>query len=36
MTDLDYTGTIMYETSGELANILGPLVGLAQHHVKNS
>ena len=33
---VDYTGTIMYETSRELADILGPLVGLTQHHVKNS
>ena len=33
---VDYTGTIMYETSRELAVILGPLVGLTQHHAKNS
>ncbi|XP_072018481.1 uncharacterized protein [Amphiura filiformis] len=33
---VDYCGSIMYETSKELARILGPLVGQTQHHVKNS
>ena len=33
---VDYTGSIMSETSRELANILGPLVGLTEHHVMNS
>ena len=38
MTDcgLHRDNYVMYETSGELADILGPLVGLTQHHVKNS
>ncbi|XP_072043325.1 uncharacterized protein [Amphiura filiformis] len=33
---VDYTGTIGYETSRELADILAPLVGNSVHHVKNS
>ncbi|XP_072021450.1 uncharacterized protein [Amphiura filiformis] len=33
---VDYCGSIMYETSKELARILGPLVGQSQHHVINS
>ncbi|XP_072048616.1 uncharacterized protein [Amphiura filiformis] len=33
---VDYCGSIMYETSKELARILGPLVGQTQHHVINS
>ncbi|XP_072020698.1 uncharacterized protein [Amphiura filiformis] len=33
---VDYCGSIMYETSKELARIFGPLVGQTQHHVKNS
>ena len=33
---VDYCGSIMYETSKELARILGPLVGQSEHHVANS
>ncbi|XP_053392037.1 uncharacterized protein LOC128554747 [Mercenaria mercenaria] len=33
---VDYTGSIGYDTSRALADILGPLVGTTQYHVKNS
>ena len=33
---VDYTGTIGYQTSGALADILSPLVGTTEHHVLNS
>ncbi|XP_072051907.1 uncharacterized protein [Amphiura filiformis] len=33
---VDYTGTIGYQTSRALADILGPLVGGTEHHVNNS
>ena len=33
---VDYTGSIAYETSKMLANILQPLVGQSGHHVSNS
>ena len=33
---MDYTGSIGYNTSRALADILGPLVGNTTHHVKNS
>ena len=33
---VDYTGTIGYQTSRALADILSPLVGTTEHHVLNS
>ena len=33
---VDYTGSIGYNTSRALADLLGPLVGTTEHHVKNS
>ena len=33
---VDYTGSIGYKTSRALADLLGPLFGTAEHHVKNS
>ncbi|XP_072047082.1 uncharacterized protein [Amphiura filiformis] len=33
---VDYTGSISYNTSRALADILAPLVGQTEHHVKNS
>ncbi|XP_072051475.1 uncharacterized protein [Amphiura filiformis] len=33
---VDYTGTIAYQTSRALADILAPLVGGTEHHVNNS
>ena len=33
---VDYTGSIGYNVSRSLADILGPLVGKSEHHVKNS
>ena len=33
---MDYTGSIGYNTSRALADLLGPLVGTTEHHVKNS
>ena len=33
---VDYTGSIGYNTSRVLADLLGPLVGTTEHHVKNS
>ena len=33
---VDYTGSIGYNTSRALADLLGPLFGTAEHHVKNS
>ncbi|XP_072033416.1 uncharacterized protein [Amphiura filiformis] len=33
---VDYTGTIAYQTSRALADILSPLVGGTDHHVQNS
>ena len=33
---VDYTGSIGYNTSKALADLLGPLVGTTEHHVKNS
>ncbi|XP_072017874.1 uncharacterized protein [Amphiura filiformis] len=33
---VDYTGTIAYQTSRALADILSPLVGGTEHHVQNS
>ena len=33
---VDYTGTIGYQTSRALADILAPLVGGTEHHVMNS
>ena len=32
---VDYTGSIGYNTSRALANILAPLVGKTEHHVEN-
>ncbi|XP_072021636.1 uncharacterized protein [Amphiura filiformis] len=33
---VDYTGSIAYQTSRALADILAPLVGTTEHHVLNS
>ncbi|XP_060074957.1 uncharacterized protein LOC132554659 [Ylistrum balloti] len=33
---VDYTGSIGYNVSRSLADILGPLVGKSEHHVRNS
>ena len=33
---VDYTDSIGYESSRALADLLGPLVGKSEHHVKNS
>ena len=33
---VDYAGSIGYNTSRALADLLGPLVGTTEHHVKNS
>ncbi len=33
---VDYTGSIGYNTSRALADLLGPMVGLSEHHAKNS
>ena len=33
---VDYTGTMAYNTSRALADILSPLIGKTEHHVKNS
>ena len=33
---VDYTGSIGYNTSKALADLLGPLVSITEHHVKNS
>jgi len=33
---VDYTGSIGYNTSSFLADILGKVVGKSEHHVKNS
>ena len=33
---LDYTGSIGYNTSTYLADILGEVVGKTEHHMKNS
>ena len=33
---VDYTGTIGYQTSRTLADILSPMVGTSEHHVLNS
>ena len=33
---VDYTGTIGYQTSRALADILSPMVGTSEHHVLNS
>ena len=33
---VDYTGSIGYNTSRALADLLNPLVGTTEHHVKNS
>ena len=33
---VDYTGSIGYNTSRALADLLGPLVGSTEHHVKSS
>ena len=33
---MDYTSPIAYNVSRSLANLLGPMVGLIQHHVKKS
>ncbi|XP_052806817.1 uncharacterized protein LOC128236035 [Mya arenaria] len=33
---VDYTGSIGYNSSRLLADVLGPLVGLSEYHVKNS
>ena len=33
---VDFTGSIAYQTSKALAEILAPIVGTTQHHVKNS
>ena len=33
---VDNTGSIAYNVSRSLADLLGPMVGLTQHHVKNS
>ena len=32
---MDYTGSIGYNTARTLADLLGPLVGTTEHHVKN-
>ena len=33
---MDYTGSIAYQTSRALADVLAPLVGTTEHHVLNS
>ena len=33
---VDYKGSIRYNTTRALADLLGPLVGTTEHHVKNS
>ena len=33
---VDYTGSIGYNTSKALAEILAPMLGTTEHHVKNS
>ena len=33
---VNYTGSVVYNVSRSLADLLSPMVGLTQHHIKNS